>query len=245
MKELIENLVKAQSAMSHAKASEDNEYFKSKYVPYEKLMDYVKTHLNDNGIYIQQVCHESDGGVCVETVLHGHGGSLSSGKVFVQAEKQTPQGYGSALTYARRYSLSLATGSGADKDDDANSAEDEYKKPKTVAKKPASPKQPAKKPPQQKEELPLIAQGEHGLEGQLEKKLENTGEWDEQFCREVCDLVISFAEVTDTPEGVRDLHVANKAMFDKIKGLHPEVFENYKSQLTAIKASKEAAEGAE
>ena len=116
--------------------------------------------------------------------------------------------------------------------------EPEQEKPKA---KPAK----AKQPPKQKEELPLIAQGEHGLEGQLEKKLENAGEWDEQFCQEVCDLVISFAEVTDTPEGVRDLHIANKATFDKIKGLHSKVFENYKSQLKAIKASKEAAEGAE
>ena len=124
--------------------------------------------------------------------------------------------------------------------EDVPSGKEEPKQEKPKA-KPAK----AKQPPKQKEELPLIAQGEHGLEGQLEKKLENTGEWDEQFCQEVCDLVISFAEVTDTPEGVRDLHVANKAMFDKIKGLHPEVFENYKSQLTAIKARKEAAEGAE
>ncbi len=102
----------------------------------------------------------------------------------------------------------------------------------------------AKQPPKQKEEPSSTAQAEDGL-WQLEKKLENTGEWDEQFCQEVCDLVISFAKVTDTPEGVRDLHVANKATFDKIKGLAPEVFENYKTELTAIKASKEAAEGAE
>lgn len=124
--------------------------------------------------------------------------------------------------------------------EDVPSGKEEPKEEKPKA-KPAKPKQPAK----QKEEPPLIAQGEHGLEGQLERLLENAGEWDEQFCQNVCDLVISFAKVTDTPEGVRSLHVSNKAMFDKIKGLHPEVFENYKSQLTAIKASKQAAEGAE
>lgn len=143
MKELIENLIQAQQEMSHAKASETNPAFKnSKYVPYEKLMDYVKEHLNKHGIYIQQVAHEAEGGVCVETVLHGHGSSLGSGKVFVRAEKQTPHGYGSALTYARRYSLSLATSSGADKDDDGNQAEEDHKPAKPAATKPVQKKQP-------------------------------------------------------------------------------------------------------
>jgi hypothetical protein len=123
MQELIKNLTAAQSEMSHAAATGNNPHFKSKYVPYEVLMDYVKPVLNNHGIYVQQVSHETEGGVCVETVLHGHGHALSSGKVFVKADKQTPQGYGSALTYARRYSLSLATSVGADKDDDGNSAE--------------------------------------------------------------------------------------------------------------------------
>lgn len=146
MKELIENLVKAQTAMSHAHASENNDYFGSKYVTYEKLMDYVKGPLNEHGIYIQQVSHEAEGGVCVETILHGHGSCLGSGRVFVKAEKQTPQGYGSALTYARRYSLSLATGAGADKDDDGNAAEKDHKPAKAPATKPAQKQPPATTP---------------------------------------------------------------------------------------------------
>lgn len=147
MKELITNLVEAQKSMSHAHASENNDFFNSRYVPYEKLMDYVKEHLNKHGIYIQQVAHEAEGGVCVETILHGHGSALGSGRVFVKAEKQTPQGYGSALTYARRYSLSLATSSGADKDDDGNQAEKDHKAAKPAATKPAPTKQPPKADP--------------------------------------------------------------------------------------------------
>tara|TARA_R100000951_G_scaffold116323_1_gene127638 strand:- start:5789 stop:6466 length:678 start_codon:yes stop_codon:yes gene_type:complete len=143
MQELIASLVSAQKEMSHAKASATNPAFKSLYVPYEQLMDYVKEHLNKHGIFIQQVSHETEGGMCVETILHGHGSSLSSGKVFVKADKQTTQGYGSALTYARRYSLSLATGSGADKDDDGNQAEKDHRAAKPAATKPA----PAKQPP--------------------------------------------------------------------------------------------------
>ncbi len=142
MQDLIKNLTAAQSEMSHAAATGNNPHFKSKYVPYEVLMDYVKPVLNNYGIYVQQIAHEAENGVCVETVLHGHGHALSSGKVFVKADKQTPQGYGSALTYARRYSLSLATSVGADKDDDASVAEADSKATKPTATKPAQKKQP-------------------------------------------------------------------------------------------------------
>jgi hypothetical protein len=46
---------------------------------------------------------------------------LECGKLHVPAAKQDPQGYGSALTYARRYSLMAACGI-APEDDDGNAA---------------------------------------------------------------------------------------------------------------------------
>jgi hypothetical protein len=71
---------------------------------------------------IQQLSHECEVGACIETVLYGHGDSLSTGKMIVRADKPTAQAFGSAITYAKRYSLSMALGIGADKDDDANNA---------------------------------------------------------------------------------------------------------------------------
>jgi len=60
--------------------------------------------------------------VTVETVfIHESGESIECGKLHVPAAKQDPQGYGSALTYARRYSLMAACGI-APEDDDGNSA---------------------------------------------------------------------------------------------------------------------------
>jgi hypothetical protein len=44
---------------------------------------------------------------------------MECGKLHVPAAKQDPQGYGSALTYARRYSLMAACGI-APEDDDGN-----------------------------------------------------------------------------------------------------------------------------
>ncbi len=43
--------------------------------------------------------------------------------MIVRADKPTAQSFGSAVTYAKRYSLSMALGIGADKDDDGNKAE--------------------------------------------------------------------------------------------------------------------------
>jgi|TARA_R100000482_G_scaffold41908_1_gene14538 hypothetical protein len=120
---LIPALLDVQGELSHAKASATNPHFKSSYVPFEELWDYAKEHLNAKGILIQQVSHECEVGACIETLLIGFGDSLSTGKMIVRADKPTAQSFGSAVTYAKRYSLSMALGIGADKDDDANKAE--------------------------------------------------------------------------------------------------------------------------
>ena len=53
--------------------------------------------------------------------IHESGETLSAGRLHVPATKQDAQGYGSALTYARRYSLMAACGI-APEDDDGNAA---------------------------------------------------------------------------------------------------------------------------
>jgi hypothetical protein len=58
----------------------------------------------------------------IETLfLHESGEQMSAGKLFMPATKFDPQGFGSALSYARRYSLMAACGI-APEDDDANHA---------------------------------------------------------------------------------------------------------------------------
>jgi hypothetical protein len=60
--------------------------------------------------------------VIVETVfLHESGEVLSTGRLHVPAVKADPQGYGSALTYCRRYALMTACGI-APEDDDGQAA---------------------------------------------------------------------------------------------------------------------------
>lgn len=122
MKAISAALVKAQKAFGPALKTSKNPHFKSQYADLAACVEAVIDALNDAGIMLMQQCHESDSGVIVETVfIHESGESISAGKLHVPAQKNDAQGYGSALTYARRYSLMAACGI-APEDDDGNRA---------------------------------------------------------------------------------------------------------------------------
>jgi hypothetical protein len=115
-------LVKAQKAFGPALKTNTNPHFRSRYADLSACVEAVVDALNDNGIALTQRIHPSESGVCVETVfIHESGEVITSGPLHVPAAKQDAQGYGSALTYARRYSLMAACGI-APEDDDGNSA---------------------------------------------------------------------------------------------------------------------------
>jgi hypothetical protein len=114
--------VKAQKSFAPALKSSSNPHFRSKYADLSACVEAVIDALNSNGIALLQVTHECEGGVMVETTfIHESGESISGGKLHVPAQKHDAQGYGSALTYARRYSLMAACGI-APEDDDGNAA---------------------------------------------------------------------------------------------------------------------------
>lgn len=122
MQKIAAALVKAQKAFGPALKSSTNPHFKSRYADLAACVEAVMDGLNDNGIALIQRCSESDSGVVVETVfVHESGETLDCGKLHVPAVKHDPQGYGSALTYARRYSLMAACGI-APSDDDGQAA---------------------------------------------------------------------------------------------------------------------------
>lgn len=120
--ELAKAFVNAQKNFAPALKTSTNPHFRSKYVDLSGCVEAVIDALNAAGIALLQNTHESDDGVIVETIfLHESGETLSCGKLHVPASKKDAQGYGSALTYARRYSLMAACGI-APEDDDGNAA---------------------------------------------------------------------------------------------------------------------------
>ena len=122
MKQIASALVKAQREFGPALKTSRNPHFKSKYADLSAVVEAVIDGLNNNGIALVQATYECETGVIVETLLiHESGEQLSGGRLHVPASKQDAQGYGSALTYARRYSLMATTGI-APEDDDGNAA---------------------------------------------------------------------------------------------------------------------------
>lgn len=120
MKNIATALVKAQKAFGPALKSSTNPHFRSRYADLSACVEAVIEGLNGAGIALVQRTSEDSTGVTVETVfIHESGEMLECGKLHVPASKQDPQGYGSALTYARRYSLMAACGI-APEDDDGN-----------------------------------------------------------------------------------------------------------------------------
>lgn len=105
-----------------ATKSANNPHFKTKYADLTAVIDAIKPALINHGLFFTQHPKPSEKGITVETVLHhANGDHLSLGELFVPANKQDAQGFGSALTYARRYALVTAFGVPVE-DDDGNAA---------------------------------------------------------------------------------------------------------------------------
>lgn len=132
MNNIAKAFVAAKREFAPALKTSTNPHFKSKYADLAGCLEAVNEALLNQGIALLQETSDDATGVTVETVfLHESGETLRGGKLHVPASKQDPQGYGSALTYARRYSVMAACGIAAE-DDDGNAASRKPAQPKTT-----------------------------------------------------------------------------------------------------------------
>lgn len=136
---LIAALAKALPELEGAKKTKENAAFKaggkvSKYADLGAIIDALAP-LKAHGLWYRQQAHENENGAMVETFyIHESGEQLSAGTQFMPATNHNAQGFGSALTYCRRYGLQTAFGL-ATEDDDGNEAVRTYQ-PKQEAKPP-------------------------------------------------------------------------------------------------------------
>jgi hypothetical protein len=207
MKEIASALVKAQKEFGPALKSSTNPAFRSRYADLSACVEAVIDALNNNDIFMMQPTHECDNGVIVETIfIHSSGEQISSGKLHVPATKHDAQGYGSALTYARRYSLMTACGI-APEDDDANSAA----KPKAAPAKPvAQAAAPAKASPP-----PAKIEGKEGP-WQLKVSIEPEGEFAD-WASIVMDATKLGLEQAADEADVMAIFRNNKNIYDRMK----------------------------
>jgi len=119
---IYQAFIAAQKQFGPALKTSTNPHFRSRYADLSACVEAVIDALNDNGLGLIQTTHPCDDGVTVETILvHESGATMSSGLLHLPASKQDCQGYGSALSYGRRYSLMAICGI-APEDDDGNRA---------------------------------------------------------------------------------------------------------------------------
>jgi len=129
MKGIASALAKAQANMGKAIKANKNDHFRSKYADLGNVMDACLPALNEVGIALIQPTGTDERGNFVETILiHGESGEQLSCRVPLILGKNDMQGFGSAVTYARRYGLMAMAGI-APEDDDGNAAAASAPKP--------------------------------------------------------------------------------------------------------------------
>lgn len=118
--ELFTALAKAQSEMKGAIKDGNNPHFKSQYATLASTWEACRDALTKNGLSIIQRIKEQDR-LYIETILAHSSGQWISSECPILMGRQDMQALGSAITYARRYSLMSLVGI-APEDDDGNAA---------------------------------------------------------------------------------------------------------------------------
>lgn len=120
-------LSKAQGAMQPAVKDAKNPHLDRSYADLASVWNAAREHLTANGLSVMQTFQQCDPGrVTVETILAHSSGEWVSSVLTMPAEakggQQGAQAYGSAITYARRYSLAAILGIAPAGDDDDGEA---------------------------------------------------------------------------------------------------------------------------
>jgi len=122
LNELFKAMAEFQKEVEQPKKDADNPFFKSKYVPLENVIDAIHKAGSKHGLSEITYPVQSDGQVGVGVIItHSSGQYMKLPPVLLKPDKNTPQGIGSAITYARRYALSAVFGIASETDDDGNS----------------------------------------------------------------------------------------------------------------------------
>lgn len=113
-------LSKAQGEISNASKDSTNPFFDSRYASLANVIDTVRDALAKYGLsFVQRVTSRQQGVIVSTQLLHESGQWLVDEGPWLPVSKRDAQGYGSAITYGRRYGLSSMLGV-TQADDDGN-----------------------------------------------------------------------------------------------------------------------------
>lgn len=242
MKAIYSALVKAQKGFGPALKSSTNPHFRSKYADLSACIEAVVDSLNENGIMLMQVTHEAENGVMIETLfLHESGEQMSAGKLFMPATKFDAQGFGSALSYARRYSIMAACGI-APEDDDANSAVKSAPPPLPKPTPKPTPAAPVVATPKPVEPQPTEQPAPPKMEGkadqwQLKISMDSGSDF-AGWVQAVKDATVFMLEMAQTKDDTMNIFRTNRNIFDKMQADDvnsyeelTKIFKTYKEKL--------------
>jgi hypothetical protein len=121
---LLEAILAVQAEVGPIAKDAINPHFRSKYTTLGTIVETVGPILNKHGLVWMTFPESAEGGrpVLGYRLQHAQSGEKVGGVMPLLLTKQDPQGLGSALTYARRYSLCAVLNLVADDDDDGNTA---------------------------------------------------------------------------------------------------------------------------
>jgi hypothetical protein len=118
---IVSALAVALPELESAKKNKANPAFKSRYADLAAVIDALEPIRAHDLWYLQRAIENADGAQIETIYIHKNGETLSAGITFMPATKKDAQGFGSALSYCRRYGLQTAFGL-ATEDDDGNAA---------------------------------------------------------------------------------------------------------------------------
>jgi len=155
-KALAKAMLKAQAALSPAIKDATNPFTQNRYATFNAVMDTCRDALQENGIWLCQypVAVETGHMGLVTKLTHAESGQWQASLAVVPLPKADPQGYGSCITYAKRYALTAMLGM-VTEDDDGEGA-------KMPEKSGTSSRKAGNAPQRQKEPQSIPAQGEQG-----------------------------------------------------------------------------------
>jgi len=122
--ELAEAMILVQQALSPALKDAENTFTNSRYATLHSVMGACREALLKHGIWLTQypVSVEANQLGLVTKIVHAETGQWQASLLTMPLPKNDPQGYGSAMTYARRYGLSALIGIVTENDDDGEMA---------------------------------------------------------------------------------------------------------------------------
>jgi hypothetical protein len=120
IKEIAKALIVFHGVVNKIAKTEDNPFFKSKYAGLPSILEAIKEPLVKSGLIFTQLPHGKD--KLTSLVIHPESGEFLESTIRMTPVKADPQALGSAISYARRYSLVAILGLNVDEDDDGNAA---------------------------------------------------------------------------------------------------------------------------